>query len=370
MKRLLSIIIAVLTSIAVLSGCSRRRGAYESTQPPETFCPATQEAAAEITAETTPALTPEPTPEAAAEATEEPLGRFAFQPKVCSVFMHEVFGEDMCEAWYNLVDAVMAGENTFACRDQHTYDWVMGQFPRLCFPVFVELIDLAEDREHSVIDGVASFTWRVSPEEAASEIEEFAELIEEILNETMRTDYSDFEKAVALYDYFSNTYEYDYETYDKMLETYVDYTTTYRLLTTGTGICSEIAPAYSYLMMQAGVEATTMMGPDHEWSYIRINGHDYHIDPTYLLSNKGALTYFMMTDDQREYHGFSKDDFTITSNYSDDNPHPDYAADDDTFSKLWDYSFEELIPNENILRCWKYTEGWEKEYLEFDYSGF
>ncbi len=366
MKKTFNMIIALLLVCAMFWGCAPKNEIPDATEPPEAMNTSTPEPEGTDTPEP---LTAEPTEEPTPEPTPEPI-RFVFKPKVCSVYMEEVFGTTMCEAWYNLVDAVMAGENTFACRDQHTYDWVMGQFPRLCFPVFVELIDLAEDREHSVIDGVASFTWRVSPEEAASRIEEFAELIEEILNETMRTDYSDFEKAVALYDYFSNTYEYDYETYDKMFETYVDYTTTYRLLTTGTGICSEIAPAYSYLMMQAGVEATTMMGPDHEWSYIRINGHDYHIDPTYLLSNKGALTYFMMTDDQREHHGFSKDDFTITSNYSDDNPHPDYAADDDTFSKLWDYSFEELIPNENILRCWKYTEGWEKEYLEFDYSGF
>lgn len=311
-------------------------------------------------------ITPEPTE----EPTAAPKTRFVFQPKVCSVYMEEVFGKTMCETWYNLVDAVMAGEDTFACPDKHTYEWVMGQFPRLCFPVLTEIIDLAYDRNNPVIDGVASFTYLVPREEAAQMIQEFAEQIEGILNETMESDYSDVEKALALYDYFARTYEYDYETFDKMSETYVDYTTTYRLFKTGIGICGEIAPAYSYLLMQAGVEATIMMGNNHAWSYIRINGHDYHIDPTFVIENQGTLTYFMMTDEQREVHGCSKDEFTITSYYSADNPHPDYTADDNTFSRIWEYQFEEFDPDKNILRCWQYTEGWEKIYLDFDYTGY
>ena len=134
------------------------------------------------------------------EAMTVPESAYVFQPKVCSVFMKEVFGETMCETWYHLVDAVMAGEDTFACPDQHTYDWVMGQFPRRCFPVLTDLIDYAWDRSHSVKNGVASFTWLVSREEAAVRIAEFAHQIEGILNETLRDDDTDFEKALALYD--------------------------------------------------------------------------------------------------------------------------------------------------------------------------
>ena len=77
------------------------------------------------------------------EASDEAARQssYVFQPKVCSVWLEEVFGETMCETWFNLVDAVMAGEDTFACPDQDTYDWVMGQFPIRCFPVLTELID-------------------------------------------------------------------------------------------------------------------------------------------------------------------------------------------------------------------------------------
>ena len=51
-------------------------------------------------------------------AADSPVqGSHVFRPKVCSVYMEEVFGETMCETWYHLVDAVMAGEDTFADRD-------------------------------------------------------------------------------------------------------------------------------------------------------------------------------------------------------------------------------------------------------------
>ena len=124
----------------------------------------------------------------------------------------------MCEAWGHLVDAVMAVEDTFACPDQYTYDWVMGQFPRLCFPVLTELITYSWDRENSVSNGIAGFTYLVPREEASERIADFAQQIEQILNDTLEEDYSDFEKAIALYDYFFRTYQYDWETYEKKTE--------------------------------------------------------------------------------------------------------------------------------------------------------
>ena len=281
---------------------------------------------------------------------------YVFRPKVCNVYMKEVFGESMCETWYHLVDAVMAGEDTFACPDQHTYDWVMGQFPRLCFPVLTEVIDYAYDRGHCVKNGVASFTYLVSREEAAARIAAFAEQVEGILNEALKDDYSDFEKALALYDYFYRTYQYDWDAYEKMQETYLDYTTTLRLFRAGTGICSEIAPAYSYLLMQAGVEATVMIGKLPLRSL------------TVPFTSDESLAWLMMTDGQRETEGYAKSEYFIASNYSREHPHPDYTADDSTYAAIWNYQFGEFLPDENVLRCRRYTEGWETEYFDFTYG--
>ena len=284
--------------------------------------------------------------------------------------MEEVFGKTMCETWYHLVDAVMAGEDTFSCPDQHTYGWVMGQFPKRCFPVLDELIGTFGNPEQQVVDGTARFTYLVPQEEAAARITKFAGQIEGILNEAFEPDDSDFEKAFKLYRYFYEHYQYDYDTEKKMYEEYVDYLSPCRLLNTGIGICSEISPMYSYLLMQTGTEATTMMGGAHEWSYVRIGGKNYHIDPTFVLASEGSLSYLLMTDDQRDSDGFSRKEYIICSNYAQDHPHPDYIADDDTFSAIWDYNFDQIIPDQQILRCWQYTEGWEKDYFDFDYSGY
>ncbi len=309
---------------------------------------------------------------------ERKESHYTFQPKICSVFMEEVFGKDMCDAWYNLVDAVLAGEDTFACKDQYTYDWMMGQFPEHCLPILKELIDYAWDRENSVVDGVATFTYLVPPEEAKARIEEFGEQIEGMLNEVFEDGDSDFEKCLALYIYFSDHYTYDWDTYEKMDDEYVDYTSCARFFRTGIGICHEISSAYSYLLLQAGVQATTMSGnrsydhAGHQWSYVRINGKEYHIDPTYVLGTGGALRYFLMTDEKREEEdSYEQATFYAVSHYAQDHPHPDYVADDDTFRPLWDHEFEALDRTTHTVVCpGEENENGEWTNFRFDYSGY
>ncbi len=308
---------------------------------------------------------------------DAPHSHYVFQPKICSVYMEEVFGKDMCDAWSNLIDAVLAGEDTFACKDQHTYDWMMGQFPEHCLPILPKLIDYAWDREHSVIDGVASFTYLVPPEEAKAQIEEFGGMIEDMLNEIFEDDWSDFEKALALYIYFAEHYAYDYETYRKTEEQYVDYTSCYRFFMTGVGICHEISSAYSYLLLQTGVQATTMSGnraydhAGHQWSFVRLNGKNYHIDPTYALGSGGDLRYFLMTDEKREEEdSYEPATFYAVSHYSRENPHPDYTADDETFRPLWELSFAQFFHDTHTVLGQKENDYGEWLYVEYDYAGY
>lgn len=301
----------------------------------------------------------------------ESADNFTFEPKVASQYLAEIFGEQKVEAWFNLVDAVMAGEDTFACPNQETYDWVMGQFPNKCFPVLTELIDYAYNQEHSVDNGVASFTYRVSREEAAAKISEFSEFVEDILNEAMKPDYSDFEKALSLFLYFRENYTYDYAAAEDVENGEGFYTNSYRLLTGKTGVCHEISNAYSYLLMQAGVDAATVMGGNHEWSYIRLNGKNYHIDPTYALNfEPGDLRYFLMTDSERCEDGFDKERFVYCSNYSQEHPHPNYAADDETFTALRLGCFDSIDYEKQVLSYLISADFGEQWVETFDYKGY
>lgn len=360
MRKTIALLLCLALLASLAAGCTAAPSvspeAAETPAPTEAP-PATEEPAA--TPEPTPLETPEPTPLETPEPTpletpEPEDGLYHFRPKVCSSYMTELFGEGRTETWFCLVDAVLAGEDTFACPDADTYYWVMGQYPDKCLPVLKDLIDYCVDRDHPVKDGVASFVYLVPPEEAAARIEGFGVLVEGILNEALEADYSDFEKALALYIYFSHHYKYDYEAYHD--ENNQEYLSSYRVLSLGKGICQEFSTAYSYLLLQAGVDADTMSGTRsydgaaHQWSYVRLQGKSYHIDPTYGIGRPDVLAYFLMDDDQREAEDrYDRADFVLCSNYAQDHPHPDCPADDDSFREIWRGSFLELDHENRVL---------------------
>ena len=358
MKKLLSVMLCLALSATIVTGC-------DSAGKPD----ATSDTSASVTEETTKETTEETTEESATETTEE-APDFEFQPKVCSHFYEDIYGTAMCEAWFSLVDAVMAGEDTFSCPNGHTYLWVLSDFPNACFPVLGEIVKQPDNYDFTQVNGTARFEYKVPKEEAAQMIAEFEELVVDILNETMREEYSDFEKALSLYSYFTHNYTYDYDTY-RLIEDnqIVNYTSAYRLLTTGNGICSEIAPAYSYLLMQVGVEASVVTGGKHEWSIVKLDDKYYHVDPTFGLDNWDYLGYFMMTDEQRSEEGdYSPAEFEYVGSYSPE-VDPVYTADDESFAVLWDYHYESFDYKNDELECWKYSdEEGDQVSFTFDYS--
>ena len=384
MKKTIALLLCLALSLSLLSGCGGK--SYEPSPAPlfteavpaETEAAPAETEAAPAETETAPAVTePSGTDNCGFydEEPEQPRGHYVFQPKVCSSCMTELFGEPMRDAWFSLVDAVLAGEDSFACPDDETYWWVMGQFPDQCFPVLKDLIWYGSDVDHPVKDGVAEFSYTVPKEEAAARIEAFAVLVEGILNEALRDEDSDFEKALALYLYFSDHYIYDYEAADP--NTAPDYLSSYRVLTTGTGICQEFSVAYSYLLLQAGVDASVMSGNrsydriGHQWSYVRINGHDFHVDPTYVIGDPYSLAYFMMTDEQREEQDcYMRSDFVICSNYAQDHPHPAYAAVDDSFREIWRGRCLEFDREKNVLSYSAYNDEGQFVEMTFDYTGW
>ena len=359
MKRILAFLICLAMMIAA-AGCGR--AAQESSAPEETSAAAssadpggTGEAgtSSEVTEDSgEPGEgSVEESAEESSEAEEEKA--FRFNPKVASVYLYEIFGEEMVQTWFNIVDAALAGEESFEGPDTYTRDWVIGQFPDRCFPVMTELI---ESSYNNVVDGVGTIRFKTSREEFIEKETEFEALVEDILNTALKPEYSDVEKALALYVYFCGHYTYDYDTYNRMFhEPLNDFICSYRLLTGGTGICAEISAAYSYLLMQVGVDATIMMGGDHQWSYVRINGKNYHIDPTFALGDDLDLQYFMMNDEKRS-ECYTPDQYVIASNYSQDHPHPDYKADDDYFAPLWEgVNFVYLDHEANDIHCTVYN---------------
>lgn len=349
-KRLLSFVLCFVMTATIVTGCSST--VTEGTTAGTTSAAETSESATESATEQT--------------TSKEPW--FTFKPKVCSSFHEGILGKEMCDSWYSLVDAVMAGEDTFSCPNGHVYFWMIAEFPKVCFPLMSEIIEIPDDFRFADVNGTAKIKYKVSKEEASQKIAEFQELTEGIINEVMKPEYSDFENALALYSYFTHTYTYDYETFYKIEnDEIVNYTSSYRLLTTKTGICCEISEAYSYLLLQVGIDAATVMTSKHEWSIIRLGDNYYHIDPTFGVEDKDFLGFFLMNDKQREETLFyGKKDYSYVAFYDPESV-PDYSANDDTFKVLWDYHLSSFDHETKKIECWKYA-GDGQESFTFDYG--
>lgn len=282
-------------------------------------------------------------------------GHYEFKTHVHSTVMDDIFEPEMNEAYDRFIDAVLKGETSFECPDQNTYDWMMGQYSYLLFPVVNEYVS-EPSAGPSFKDGVGYFEYKIPYEEFKVKLQDFEELVTGILNTALRDDFTDAEKALALYCYFEDNYKYDYDLYNSDALTQADVASAYHLLTEGKDICQGIGAAYSYLCLQAGVDATVARGireydgEHHQWSMVTINGEYYHVDPTYVLDKGYDLSYFLMTDEQRyKEDSYNPKDFGYTSNYYQEHSDKVYPCKDDTYSKLWDTCIVEWNKEKNII---------------------
>lgn len=361
MKKYVSCILCSLFLINSLCSCS-----VDEVKQSEV----TSQSSEETYEETTTVETDAPditTEETTAETTVKKESHYTFQTHVSSTLMNEIMEDEMLVAYNNFIDAVMAGETSFECADQDTYNWVMGQYAYLLFPVVAEYVGIDGYR-----DGMGYFFYKIPLEEFQEKLQEFEDLVVDILNSCLEDDYSDFEKALALYYYFIENYVYDYDIYYAMKTEYQENVSGYRLLTEKTGICQEISVAYSYLLLQAGVDATVLKAQreydneTHQWSLVTIDGKYYHIDPTYGLGLLASLDYFMMTDEiryDRDY--YNSDKFIPSTVYAQFNEFPDISVTDDTYSVLWGNYILDWDADKNVI-TYIDDDGHEQEFCYGD----
>lgn len=353
MKKLISSVMCIAVTANIFAGCAANTISSEPIALP--VASATAEASSIVTEET--------------QVTAAEVGHYEFKPLVISSIFRNIMGEDKYTAYCNYVEAIRKGEDSFEAKNVETYNWVVGQFPRVCYPVAYDYLDSGYGNGFS--NGRGKIVYKTSKEDFAAKNEAFEKQITDILNENLRDDYSDVEKVLALYLYIAGNYTYDWDAAREMEDHAIDYNTPCRFLNNRCGICSECSPAFSYLLLQAGVDATTVKGNRHEWSYVTINGKNYHVDPTYAMESGLSLSYFMMTDEQRLATGdYPKKESSIASQYKDDYNGTQYTADDDFFAPLYKGKFSSWDHEKKIIY---YTDenGNEKafDYSEFGFEG-
>ena len=285
-------------------------------------------------------------------AAEEPAP-LVFEPHVHCSLLSDYVTEDMWASLYNLIDAIRAGEDTFACSDEVAYEWctdqtVIGTFlPPAC------MIAVPDGYEN----GVGKIRYTIGKDEYREREQAFEQEVERILNEAIRSDYSDFEKLMGLYAYMCKYWVFDNTPLD---DQGIDDFSDYACIMKKNGICTEVAGTLSYLLLQCGIEATPMgTQGEHDWTYVEIGGKGYLVDATWGLHGEdpdGELTlrYFMMTDEERFMDGFVKEDLEVDQLWV---WTPDYdlgrfAATDETFKPIHDgWVYVEMDTERNVLKC-------------------
>ena len=290
---------------------------------------------------------------------------FTFNPHVRSKLLDEYATDDMWNSLYNLIDALRAGEDSFECSDKYAYDWCT--YPSIIGTFVPPACDMFEATGFE--NGVGRIQYKIDKDKLLEREKTYEDVVVRILNEAVRSDYSEFEKTMAMYAYMCKYFQYDYSPIDGVG---VDGFSDYACLMTKQGICCEIASVYMYLLLQCGVDATAMGGEGsagyHDWTYVVIGGKGYHIDATWALHGYDpdealTLQYFMLTEEERLANGFDRDklepdlvwvwkrDFDITR----------FSATDKTFAELHDWMYFDSLDTERNVLIYKNADGQTRE---------
>ena len=256
--------------------------------------------------------------DASSENNEPALpDHFEFNPHVYSPTLAQEIPQESWDAFYNLCDAVRKGETTFECADQEAYDFAtsvstLASFlPAACVKVSGE----SDDGSIPFENGVGRIYYKMPIDEFVKREADFEKLIVDILNNTLETDDTDFEKCLKLYLYIAENYDYsDDQEFDGDASFY-------RTFITKKGMCVDYGAVYGYLLLQVGIDALDIgcFVPDmcHAWTYAVVGGKAYHIDTTWALKScyEGVdgiyLDYFMMSDQDRIGDGCPVDNLTM-----------------------------------------------------------
>ncbi len=279
---------------------------------------------------------------------------YTFNVHVCPKKLYDAYGPEEWESFFNLCDALEAGEDSFECSSRDAYEWCFSGGPlSKYYPV--ARFYVTADYINGYQNGIGHFTYDIPKEEFMQKQKDFEQLVVDILNENVRKDYTDFEKCVALYEYMVTNYTYDYvqcanNDVEIMNTLPKDSFGTYRTFRDKEGICDNLSAVYNFLLLQCGVEAVQFEGQNHAWTYVTIDGEGYFIDPTWGLHSEcfHDLDYFMMTEADREPY-FGDDMHPVMFYYEHKNKDVDFSATDDKYAVLHGGDFVALDTENKIL---------------------
>lgn len=228
------------------------------------------------------------------QAPEVEKKKFTYNPYLMVKEQREFIGDDY-DRYKDLLDAVIEGKTEISMDldsqkqcDRIARGIFAGFFPK----VFID--DFIYDADNKNIN----ISYKIPVEEYKGKVNAFVAKVEEILNDNLNENDDEFIKALKLYRYVATHITYDD---DPMFNSY-------KGIMEGVGLCQTYSSIYEFLLRQAGIECSEASGPmsngtHHAWTIAKIDGVNYHFDPTFEstspISKGQGLMYFAMSDEER-----------------------------------------------------------------------
>gem|GEM_PF-2354316 len=282
---------------------------------------------------------------------------YTYNPHACSQKLYDAYGSKYWDTLFNLIDALRAGEDTFECPDEDAFEWC-GQIPVLNHYIpLAKLYIQLEEGNYS--DGVGKITYTIPKEEYVQKEQEFEDSIMGIINEYVRKDDSDFEKCMALFEYFSLNYEYDSERKEKWFDADDElynqqgFGSYYAFMNNDHAICEEVTALFDYMLNQCGVDALAFKSDEirHMWSYATMDGVGFYFDCTggmCMSVDEAVLGWFGMTDEN--CHKAYADDISPINLHRDIDPSVVFSGTDDRFDRVHFGTLVEMDRERKVIR--------------------
>ena len=271
---------------------------------------------------------------------------YSWNPYVFSQVNLSALDEGADMVFYDWIDAIINGEASVACPSEDLM-WDLEFQMSTFFPPFSCLVS-----DFAFSDGQIVMQFSTDADTRDQILREFADQLAFLIHlAEVEEEDSQTVRAIKLYRMFSGIVSYDYEA--QASEEIVDLSA-YRAIMQCEGICQSFAPAYAYLCLQVGIDATTTSGMTdgtagdfvaHDWTLFRLNDHYYYADTTFENGmGGGGLMYFGMTSAQRELSGgFIADDYNIGG--SNEIWGRDFEVSDEAFAPLWNCVYVISVEN-------------------------
>lgn len=220
----------------------------------------------------------------------------------------DLYGDEFIQAYENFVFAYLNYENEFLCSSVD-YAYLIISMQAYNFPLFNSDAYFDYDNLYDAQTGTMYIYYLSKSKEQHDElISSFVDNLSELIENNVMQNHNDLIKAVSIYRAFSSKVSYNYDALNN--ETIVD-VSPYNAIMNYNGICQSFAGAYTYLLLQLGIDANTCTGTTydnstaHEWTILKLDEKYYYADPTFENADTGGygLMYFGITTQEREYAG-------------------------------------------------------------------